>query len=307
MKQPDLPPDPSSTRNGVPLATRVQHTAFDTAHPIVPAVYLLITLGLTMAAMQPVLLALSLVGGFSYSVCVRGLRSSFESLRWQLPLVAIVALLNPFFSSLGSTILFRVGERAIFLESLCYGCAMGVLFISSVLWFQAAAVLLPFEKCMALLGNAAPVLSLMISQSMRLIPRFVRQGRLIAAVQHAATLPGQRASDTVRSRLRLSSVLMGWGMEDALETADAMRARGWGGAPRRSAYVRYRFTVVDAALLVVIALFGTLCCIIAVAATSQYSFYPTMPQLVAWWGYIPYAIWMLMPTVLHVREVVRFT
>lgn len=271
-----------------------------------PAAYLLITLVLTMSAMQPVLLVISLVGGLAYSVCARGLRASVASLRWQLPVVAIIALLNPFFSSLGSTIVIRVGERAIFLESLCYGGAMGVLFVSSVLWFQAAAVLLPFEKCMALLGNVVPVLSLMVSQSMRLIPRFVRQGRLIAAVQGAATLPRQRASDAARARLRLSSVLMGWGMEDALETADSMRARGWGGAPRRSTYARYRFTVADAALLVAIALFGALCCIIAAVATSQFSFYPVMPQLVAWWGYIPYALWMLMPTAMHAREVVRF-
>lgn len=288
------------------VAARVRHTAFDTAHPAVAALYLAFTLGLTMASLQPVLVAISLAGGFAYSVCADGLRASLARLRWQLPLVLVIAVLNPVFSASGSTELLRIGGRAVYLESLAYGCTMGALFVASALWFQAAATLLPFEKCMALLGNAVPVVSLMISQSMRLIPRFVRQGRQIALVQDAATLPGRRAADAVRGRLRLSSVLMGWTMEDALETADAMRARGWSAARRRTTYARYRFTGADAAALVAIALGGCLCAVISIAATGQYEFYPTMSRLVAWWGYVPYAVWMFVPTALHALEVMRF-
>lgn len=288
------------------MATLPQHTAFDTAHPAVPAAFLVLTLGMTMASAQPVLIGLSFVGAFAYSVCVRGVRASVASLRWQIPLVAVIAVLNPLFSASGSTEVARMGFRVIYLESLCYGFAMGGLFVSSALWFQAAATMLPAEKILALLGNVLPVVSLMISQCMRLIPRFVRQGRLIAAVQGVAEPRGVGATEAVRSRLRMTSVLMGWTMEDSLETADAMRARGWGAVPRRSTYVRYRFTPADAAALVAIMLGASLCITISVVATAQYSFFPTMSRLVPWWGYVPYAVWMLVPALLHVREAVRF-
>lgn len=289
-----------------------RHTAFDTAHPLVPAVYATITIGLTMFAFQPVLIVISLAGGLLYECVYDGPRATVMSLRWQLPFILIVALVNPLFSASGSTELFRLGPRAVYLESLCYGCAMGGLFVASVLWFRGAAHLVPFDRVMTLLGNAAPTIALMISMSMRLIPRFVRQGKLVAAVQDvAAACAGHERSvstgarDAVASRLRLSTVLMGWTMEDSLETADAMRARGWRADIRRTTYSRFRFTVLDALRIVVLVLAGCLCGAIAAAATGQYAFYPRMSELVLWWGYVPYAAWMLVPGVLHVREEAR--
>ena len=289
-----------------------RHTAFDTAHPLVPAVYATFTIALTMLAFQPVLIAISLTGGLLYECVCDGPRAAALSLRWQLPFMVIVALANPLFSASGSTELFRLGPRAVYLESLCYGCAMGGLFAASVLWFRGMAHLVPFDRVMTLLGNAAPTIALMVSMSMRLIPRFVRQGKLIAAVQDvAAACAGHGRSvstgarDAVASRLRLSTVLMGWTMEDSLETADAMRARGWRADIRRTTYSRFRFTTLDALRIVALVLAGCLCVAIAAAATSQYAFYPRISELVLWWGYVPYAAWMLVPTVLHVREEAR--
>ena len=40
--------------------------AFSMSHPAVPALYMVLTLGLTMFSMQPVLIALSLAGGLAY-------------------------------------------------------------------------------------------------------------------------------------------------------------------------------------------------------------------------------------------------
>lgn len=280
---------------------RASHTAFDTSHPAVPALYLGVTLALTMFSMQPVLIGISLAAGFLYGCCVRGWRTCLLSLRWQLPVILVIALLNPLFSASGSTELFRMGGRAVYLESLCFGAAMGGLFMASLLWFQAGSSLLSFDKVMALFGNVAPVIALMISMSMRLIPRFLRQGRTVAAVQGVV-----RTSEAVRARLRLSSVLMGWAMEDSLETADAMRARGWGAASQRTTYTRFRFTGVDAGAMAALLAGGVLCSVLAWAATSQYAFYPMMSTLVVWWGYVPYAVWMLVPTLLHVYEGRRF-
>lgn len=280
------------------------HTAFSAMHPSVPACYLVITLVLTMAAMQPVLIALSLAGGLVYGCCARGVRETLRGLRWQLPFVVLVALVNPLFSASGSTELFRMGARAVYLESLAFGCAMGGLFVAAALWFSAGTRLCPFDKVMALAGNASPVVALMVSMTMRLIPRFVRRGRQIATAQ-AVNARALRATDGLRDRLQLTTTLMDWGMEDSLETADAMRARGWGAA-RRTTYTRYRFCPSDALALTGLISAGVILGVLAWSATAQYAFYPTMSELVAWWGYAPYAAWMLMPAALHVREERRF-
>lgn len=150
--------------------------AFSMSHPAVPALYIVLTLGLTMFSMQPVLIALSLAGGLAYGFAMRGAARTLGALRWQLPVILIIALVNPLFSASGSTELFRIGMRAVYLESMVYGLCMGGLFVASVLWFEAAASMLEYDKVLALLGNAAPVIALMISMCMRLIPQFLRRG-----------------------------------------------------------------------------------------------------------------------------------
>ena len=87
-------------------------------------------------------------------------------------MILIIALVNPLFSASGSTELFRIGMRAVYLESMVYGLCMGGLFVASVLWFEAAAAMLEYDKGARAAGNAAPVIALMISMCMRLIPQF---------------------------------------------------------------------------------------------------------------------------------------
>ena len=280
--------------------------AFSMSHPAVPALYMVLTLGLTMFSMQPVLIALSLAGGLAYGFATRGTVRTLGALRWQLPVILIIALVNPLFSASGSTELFRIGMRAVYLESLVYGLCMGGLFVASVLWCEAAASMLEYDKVLALLGNAAPVIALMISMCMRLIPQFLRRGRTVLAVQDAIDMPGRKPADPVRSRLRASSVLMGWGMEDSLERADAMRSRGWGAVPRRATYARYWLGRSDVVALVGLALFGAVAVAVAWTATTQYSFYPQLSVPAPWQGYVVYAVWMALPCVLCAIDEKRF-
>ena len=280
--------------------------AFSMSHPAVPSLYMVLTLGLTMFSMQPVLIALSLAGGLAYGFATRGAARTLGALRWQLPVILIIALVNPLFSASGSTELFHIGMRVVYLESMMYGLCMGGLFVASVLWFEAAASMLEYDKVLALLGNAAPVIALMISMCMRLIPQFLRRGRTVLAVQDAIDVPGRAPTDPVRSRLRASSVLMGWGMEDSLERADAMRSRGWGAAPRRTTYARYRLGRGDVAALVGLALFGAAAVAVAWTATTQYSFYPQLSVPAPWLGYVVYAAWMMLPCASHAIDEKRF-
>lgn len=369
-----------------------------------PAAYLAVTLGLTMFSMHPLLIALSFAGGLAYGACVRGWRTQALSLRWQLPVVLVIGLVNPLFVSMGSTELFDLFGRPVYAESLLYGCAMAGLFVASAQWFGIGSAMLSYDKVLGLLGNVVPTVALMVSMTMRMVPRFVRQGRTIAAVQDvalscmgldcapseggasasgeagtstsgevgasmpgasipgeagasipgeagasmleetgaSATAPGRRheparflrashlsdrvtgrlsdrmpvrlsdrvigrLSNRVKGRLRQSSVLMGWAMEDSLETADAMRARGWGARRQRTTYLPYRFTLRDAAVLLVLTVAAAVCIWASWTATNAYEFYPRLAPIRAWWGYVPYAVWMFVPAALHLYETRRFS
>ena len=107
--------------------------------------------------------------------------------------------------------------------------------------------------------------------------------------------------------MRQTSVLMGWSMEDSLDTADAMRARGWKADVRRTTYSRYRFRRQDAVMLVVFCLLAVLNAILAYVACSQFAFYPTLSQLVLWWGYLPYVLLVFWPLLMQTGEWLRWT
>lgn len=280
------------------------HTAFDSSHPVVPAVFLCGMLALTMFSLQPVLVIISLVGAIAFSLIGRGAAATGRSLSWQLPVACILALANPIFSASGSTPLLRVGPMAIYLESLVYGACMGAMLAAVVLWFEDAAVILPSDKILSLLGGRTPTVALMVSMTAKLVPELVGRG---AEVRDAVAAVSLSRPVTRRERIaagaRTSGVLMSWSLADSLETADSMRARGWGAAVRRTSYRPYRFSDADGASLLAICLSLAVCAFLAWTACSQYRFYPTFSVLIFWWGYVPYAVFALVPTILAAWEV----
>ncbi len=282
-------------------------TVFDLYHPAVQAAFFAAVILLGMMAFQPVYIVLTCLAGFLYGFLLRGWRATLRSALWQLPLVLIVAVANPLFSASGSTELFRIGLRAVYLESLVYGACMGLMLVSVILWFSNASHVLTSDKIMALFGNVSPTVSLMMSMASRLVPQFVRRGREIDAAQKAMrSARPDSAGSQASMRARQVSVLMGWSMEDSLETAEAMRARGWGSGVKRTTYARFRFRARDAVACCVVGALVAANVFLAWVACSQFAFYPTLSELVLWWGYVPYALLLLLPCALQVGEEIRW-
>lgn len=287
-------------------------TAFDLFHPIVAFFYFASLLIVSMVAMQPVYLVISFCAALAYSILVRGFRVTVRALAWQLPLVAVLALANFVLSPSGSTELFRIGVRAFYLESLVFGACMGLMLACVLLIFSNAARVLTSDKVMALFGSRAPTVALMLSMIARLVPQFVRRGQDIAGVQRACTAarcdPAAKSSvvaarrNEMRSNLRLTSVLMGWSMEDSLETADAMKARGWGVGTHRTTYARYHFRRLDACVLISVAVLAVASAATAGVACAAFRFYPTIAGIAPWWNYVPFVLYVAVPLVVEVRE-----
>ena len=289
----------------------MKRTAFDLFHPVVAFGYFAVMIVLCMTAMQPVYLAISFASALAYGAVLRGWRATGRTLAWQLPLVAIVALANLAFSAVGSTELFRIGLRAFYLESLVYGACMGIMLASVLALFSNASEVLASDKIMVLFGGIAPTIGLMLSMTARLVPQFVRRGDGIADVERACTAarpaeePAGRLA-AMRGYLRRTSVLMGWSMEDSLETAGAMKARGWGAVARRTTYARYRFRRFDVVALACGGALALLAAAAAWAACAQFRFYPTIGGFAPWWNYLLYALFAFLPLAITAKEYVRW-
>lgn len=275
-------------------ASRVR--AFDGLHPSVVVTYTVLSLVFIMAAFQPVLVGIALACALLVGCLLRGWRSVVGSLAWQLPVLAVVALANPLFSPSGTTELFRLGTQGFYLESLVYGACMGAMLVTVMVQFSNASAVLTSDRVMSVMGGRLPTTALMVSMVARLVPQFVRRGREVSAVHDACSAAAPRTpAERTAAHMRIVSVIMGWGMEDSLETADAMRCRGWGSGPRTTYRRRNRMTRLDALALAAVVALAALCAVLAFAAVSQFRFYPTLSSLVLWWGYIPYALFFLLP------------
>ena len=272
---------------------RARHIAFDACHACVPAVLFASILLLTMFSVQPVLVALSLTGALAFSALARG------------PRATLVCLANPLFSASGSTLLVRLGPVCVYAESLAYGAVMGALMVSVVVWFEDAAAVLTQDRLLSLGRGGSSSVALVVSMASQLTPQLLRRSRGVEASLSACSAAGPRPG--LRERLtRESGQLMTWALEDSLERADAMRARGWESDARRTSYRADILRESDAAKTCGVVVLALLCAFLAAVACGQWSFYPVMPALVCWWGYAPYAALMLLPAVAAVAERIRW-
>jgi energy-coupling factor transport system permease protein len=181
-------------------------------HPVVLAVYFAGTVAIAMFGMHPGCVGISLVGGLALCSLLAGVRSSLAKLRWQLPLLLLVCVVNPLYSALGSTLLARVGPFRIYAESLAYGGMMGALFVSVLLWFEAASLVLGSDELLELAGAHLPHVALALSMVLRLIPLMLR--RIRQAHDALGATRGQRGG--VREATRLLGALLTWSLEDSV-------------------------------------------------------------------------------------------
>ncbi|MGN0301279.1 MAG: energy-coupling factor transporter transmembrane component T family protein [Anaerotardibacter sp.] len=262
---------------------------------------------LSMAVFHPVFLAVNVLAGFAYHVYLKGFSATVKMLTWQIPLLIIVTVLNPLFVSAGSTELFRIGTQAFYLESAVYGFCMGLLLVSTLIWFSNAAGVLSSDKIMTVFGKFMPTIGLMITMVLRLVPQFVSRGKGIADATYACSAAYHNEKPSPLSvRLRQVTSLMEWSMEDSLETSDAMRAKGWGSTNKRSQYQLYSKGMLDYAIGAVFLLLVALDVAGIVLAVSSVSFYPVIAGVFPCWGVLSHVIMLALPLYVEFYASMRF-
>ena len=225
--------------------------AFSSYHPAVNFLYFGLVLFFTMCFLHPACLLLSLAAALRYAVCLNGRRAVRRSLRYLLPAALLAALINPAFNLQGATILTDLPSgNPLTLESIAYGLAAAALLSAVVTWFSCYTAVMTSDKFVYLFGRVIPALSLVLSMALRFVPRFQVQARAVSQAQRCV---GRDVSDgsllqRLRNGVTILSILLTWCLENALETADSMKSRGYG-LPGRTAFSIYRLDDRDQAAL----------------------------------------------------------
>ena len=282
--------------------------AFSAYHPIINFLYFGFVLVFTMFFMHPACLAVSLASAVTYSVYLRGRKAVRFSLTFMLPMMLLAALMNPAFNHEGVTILaYLPTGNPLTLESITYGIAAAVMLAAVVIWFTCYNEVMTSDKFVYLFGRIIPALSLVLSMTLRFVPKFTSQIKVVSEAQRCIGRDVSEGSIIHRAKngLTILSIMVTWSLENAIETADSMKSRGYG-LPGRSAFSIYRFDSRDKTALIWLLFCGGYILSGWLAGGVYWRYYPTMqgvslsPFPISFM--LVYLALCLTPVILNVRE-----
>ncbi len=274
-------------------------------HPLVNFLYFLLTIGFTMVLRHPLAQAISLVCACAYAVQTQGGKAVGFCLKFCLPVMALTAFFNPAFSHEGVTILlyFPTGNP-LTLESILYGLSAGVMLASVMVWFLNFNRVMTSDKFIYLFGRVIPALSLVLSMTLRFIPKFKSQIGTVTEGQKMIGRDISQGSLWQRTKIAVTvlSIVVTWALENAIETADSMKSRGYG-LKGRTAFSIYHFDDRDKAAMTYLISCGMYLLTGTMANAFSFRYFPSIrcvePNGVTFSFQLVYFGMCIMPVVLN--------
>lgn len=232
--------------------------SFSDYHPIINFIYFVQVLSFTMFFMHPICLGISFISAFSYSLYLNGKKALYFNFKFILPMLIVTALINPLFNHEGATILtYFKGGNPLTLESIVYGIAAATMLATIITWFSCYNAIMTSDKFVYLFGKIIPGMSLILSMTLRFVPRFKTQLKIVSQAQACMgrDISGARPMQKARQGIRILSIMATWALENSIETADSMKSRGYG-LPGRTAFSIYTFDKRDRKALVYLLVLG---------------------------------------------------
>ena len=251
---------------------------FSSYHPTVNMLYFALVLGFSMVFIHPVCLGVSAVCAFAYALCLKGKKALKFGLWFMLPMLIVTALLSPLFSHQGATIIEYLPDgNPLTLESILYGIAAAVMLITVINWFSCFNEVMTSDKFVYLFGRIIPALSLILAMCLRFVPRFKAQLKVISDAQKCVGRDVSSSSLLRRARhgIHILSIMVTWALENAIETADSMKCRGYG-LPGRSAFSIYRIDRRDRAALIYLLVCGVGIILCGFYGAFDFRYFPTI-------------------------------
>lgn len=251
---------------------------FSSCHPTINFLYFGLVLLFTMCFDHPLARFASLAGALCYDLYLNGRKAAGFTVKYMIPMMLLTAIINPAFSHEGVTILrYFPNGNPLTLESILFGASASLMLVAVVLWAACYTTVMTSDKFVYIFGRIIPALSLVLSMTLRFIPKFRAQ---IHSVSEAQRCVGRDISNgTVLQRLKngitILSIMVTWALENAIETADSMRGRGYG-LPGRTAYSIYRFDERDRMALLWLGFCGVTIIAAWIAKGFYWRWYPSV-------------------------------
>lgn len=252
--------------------------AFAAYHPLNTILFYSLVIGCSMFYLHPFVLCSSLLAATVYYIRLKKEKGLMFSALYMLPLILFSALLNPAFNHEGATVLLYLPSgNPLTLEAMVYGILNALRMAAVITWFASFRLVMTSDKFIYLTGSIIPAVSLILSMSLRFVPRFSAK---LAEVSEARSFLGKGVSKgSIRMRLKnalsVFSALISWAMESSIDIADSMKSRGYG-MEGRTFFSVFTFETKDYSLFTVLMIAAV--SLITAGALGIFSFrvYPTI-------------------------------
>lgn len=249
------------------------NSGFKGYHPLVNVLFFISIIAFGMLLRHPVYLVISFIFSTAYYLKLSGKDGRKTVFRFLLPMLLFVVIINSFFNHYGVTTLFILpsGNNFTF-EALVMGIVSGITVVSVIQWFFCCNEVVTEDKFMHIFGRILPKGALVVSMILRFVPLYRRRYKEISQARKCIGLNGTDSFICkMKNTFKNIGILVSWSFENAIETADSMKARGYG-LKGRTYYSRFQWHTGDTLALILLVLFDALI-IFGLISNSAYCIY----------------------------------
>lgn len=275
-------------------------------HPLIIMCYYLILLVSIMSTTNPWFLTFYFIGSQSLQIIKK---RNYRSFGYSLLVMLVLTLTNPLVVHRGGTILFFLFNKPVTKEALIYGFFMGVLFAAIFLIFQNMQEALESGTWSYLVGRKFPKMTMILTLVFHFIPIYIAYYQELRQVQKTLKNTSSKGFKArANDGLALFGHLFSWSLESAMDTADAMIARGYG-EQKRSSRLIYNWHVRDSIAFFFCIVFAVVIFYVNSHQLATYAYYPYSQSLIYLFKeqrlvYLLVLFFSIYPTILTVKETI---
>ncbi|MCM3726906.1 energy-coupling factor transporter transmembrane protein EcfT [Neobacillus cucumis] len=231
---------------------------FDRFHPLVTFLFYAGAVSLLILMLHP----LFLISSIAVVILINIRHDRLNGLRrWWFFIITtflLMVILNPLFNERGRHLLVEINQHRVTLEAVVYGGMNALSIIGVIALFVSYNIIMTPNKLLFIFAKVLPQFAVLLMLTLRFIPLMRRRLEEISVVQKSKGLSVSHGSWRVRAKTGMLYVqtLLTFSLEEAIQTADSMKARGYGQGPR-SSYEYFKINKADIiAILYLLSLFG---------------------------------------------------
>lgn len=276
---------------------------FSMYHPMTIASYYMAVVGTTIFVMHPVYMAISFCGASAYEIYLNR-RKGVIHVCAMIPIFLLTSLINPLFSHRGMTrICYFPTGNPLTLESVIYGLASGFMIVTVILWFSTFNKVMTSDRILCICGRIFPTVGMVFGMVLRFVPMYVKQARKVSEANEMLGVKYIGKLRKIKQGFHTFGIMITWSLENAVTTADSMRARGYGQGVR-SSFSLYKVELRDRLVIFITVLLTAMQMFLFISGLVDCVYYPRfyMVGLKNAGAYICYGILCLLPVIISVKE-----